>query len=215
MARVIDLTISYSYGGCRSEMLQYIPQYAKTILDIGCAKGEFTTLAKKQLGLIAWGVEINSEFAQVAQTTLDKVIVKDINDALNELPANYFDCIVFNDVLEHLIDPYILLQRVKNFLTKDGVVIASIPNIRHAPTLYQLLINGNWDYQEYGVLDKTHLRFFTKKSIKKMFEGQGYSLEKIDGINCSGSWKTKLLVGAMSDMKYQQFACVAKPIVPS
>jgi 2-polyprenyl-3-methyl-5-hydroxy-6-metoxy-1,4-benzoquinol methylase len=215
MEKLVNLMVTYSYGGYRSEMLQYIPQYTKTILDVGCARGEFMALAKKKLGLIAWGIEINSEAAQIAQATLDKVISKDINDALNELPANYFDCIVFNDVLEHLIDPYTLLTQVKNFLTKDGVVIASIPNIRHAPTLYQLLIKGNWDYQEYGVLDKTHLRFFTKKSIKKMFESQGYSLERIDGISCSGSWRTKLLIGAVSDMKYQQFACVAKPILSS
>jgi 2-polyprenyl-3-methyl-5-hydroxy-6-metoxy-1,4-benzoquinol methylase len=215
MERSVNLMITHPYGGSRSEMLQYIPQYTKTILDVGCARGEFIALAKEKLGLIAWGIEINSEAAQIAQTTLDKVISKDINDALNELPANYFDCIVFNDVLEHLIDPYTLLEGVKNFLTKDGVVIASIPNIRHAPILYQLLIKGNWDYQEYGVLDKTHLRFFTKKSIKKMFESQGYSLERIDGINCSGSWRTKLLIGTISDMKYQQFACVAKPILSS
>ena len=130
-------------------------------------------------------------------------------------PEKYFDCVVFNDVLEHLVDPYSVLEEIKKFLSPEGVIVASIPNIRHAPVLFDLVVKGNWDYAEYGVLDKTHLRFFTKASIKKMFSNSGYELIQMNGINRSVSIKgkiiSKLLIGAISDMKYIQFACLARP----
>jgi 2-polyprenyl-3-methyl-5-hydroxy-6-metoxy-1,4-benzoquinol methylase len=209
-------TNQYNYFDAdRSEMLKYIPLSAKTILDIGCANGVFATLVKKQLGITAWGIELNAEAAKIASQTLDYVISKDVFDALECLPKEHFDCIVFNDVLEHLIDPYTLLKLVKKLLTSNGVIVASIPNIRHAPILFDLVVNQNWNYTDWGVLDRTHLRFFTKKSIRKMFEEEGYTILKIDGINRSESFKgkfiSKLLIGPFSDMKYIQFACLAKP----
>lgn len=208
--------MDYDYFGVsRAEMLKYIPSTTKTLLDVGCAKGLFSKLAKQKLGVTTWGIELNPEAASVAKELMDKVICKDVKNAIEEIPNNYFDCIVFNDILEHLIDPYSLLYFVKRKLTQRGVIVASLPNIRHAPILYDLVINGNWSYQEWGVLDKTHLRFFTKKSIRKMFEDQGYTILKMDGINRSESFRgkfvSKLLVGPISDMQYIQFACLAKP----
>ncbi|AFY62542.1 class I SAM-dependent methyltransferase [Synechococcus sp. PCC 6312] len=206
---------NWYFNSDRIEMLAFIPSFSKKILDIGCANGRFATLVKDKFGVEAWGIEINPEAARIASQHLDKVLHKDILDALNDLPEKYFDCIIFNDVLEHLIDPYTVLKKVKKNLSNEGVVIASLPNIRHAPVLYELLVKGNWDYQDYGVLDRTHLRFFTRKSIKKMFEEQGYTILKMDGINRSESIRgkliSKLLVGPFYDMKYIQFACLVKP----
>ncbi|MBE9242841.1 class I SAM-dependent methyltransferase [Synechocystis salina] len=203
------------FDSTRIEMLNYIQNNAKTVLDVGCANGCFSALVKERLGIEVWGIEINKDAAKIAEKKIDKVIVQDIATAVNQIPKKYFDCIVFNDVLEHLVDPYSILKKVKDNLTDQGVVVSSLPNIRHAPILYDLIINGNWDYQEWGVLDKTHLRFFTKKSIKKMFEEQGYTILKMDGINRSESFKgkfiSKLLIGPVSDMQYIQFACLAKP----
>jgi 2-polyprenyl-3-methyl-5-hydroxy-6-metoxy-1,4-benzoquinol methylase len=204
------------YGESREEMINYLSPQMRVVLDVGCAKGYFGRLAKTQLGVSVWGIEINPDAANIASKYLDKVICKNICDAINDLPLSYFDCIVFNDVLEHIIDPYGLLGFIKRLLTPDGVIVASIPNIRHAPVLYELVVRGNWDYRDLGVLDKTHLRFFTKKSIKKMFEDQGYDVLKMDGINRSESFRgkfiSKLLIGPVSDMRYIQFACLAKPI---
>lgn len=204
------------FGVSRPEMIKYIPKTTRTLLDVGCAKGLFSELAKEKLGVTTWGIEINSDAASLASEVMDKVICKDVNTAIKEIPDNYFDCIVFNDILEHLVDPYFVLDFIKCKLTQDGVVIASLPNIRHAPILYDLVVNANWNYQEWGVLDKTHLRFFTKKSIIKMFEDQGFTILRMDGINRSESFRgkfiSKLLVGPVSDMQYIQFACLAKPL---
>lgn len=206
----------FYFNDPRAEMLKYIPTSTKKVLDIGCANGMFSSLIKEKLGAEAWGVELNEEAAESASQKLDKVLVGDVYEALDKLPENFFDCIIFNDVLEHLVDPYTLIRRIKRNISKNGVVVASIPNIRHAPILLKLVLGGDWKYQEWGVLDKTHLRFFTRKSIERMFIEQGYSLLKVDGINRSQSFRgraiSKVLIGPLKDFKYIQFACLATPI---
>ena len=205
----------FYFNSPRPEMLNYIPKTTRKVLDVGCANGMFASLVKQEFYAIVWGIELNPDAAHIASKNLDRVIVKDIFDAFSDLPEKYFDCVVFNDVLEHLVDPYSVLEEIKKFLSPEGVIVASIPNIRHAPVLFDLVVKGNWDYAEYGVLDKTHLRFFTKASIKKMFSNSGYELIQMNGINRSVSIKgkiiSKLLIGAISDMKYIQFACLARP----
>jgi len=134
-----------------------------------------------------------------------------------------FDCIVFNDVLEHMIFPEQALQYAKSLLAEGGVVVASIPNIRSLVTLFRLLFRAQWEYTDSGVLDKTHLRFFTKSSIVDMFEREGYALEEICGINLqrdcvSGRlWAAYAVANALSlgkftDLRFLQFAVVAKPV---
>ncbi|RMD49523.1 MAG: class I SAM-dependent methyltransferase, partial [Ignavibacteria bacterium] len=94
------------------------------------------------------------------------------------LPANKFDLIMFADVLEHLIDPEYVLKELKNKLKPGGEIIASIPNIRHW-SIFRQLLEGNWNYAEHGLLDKTHLRFFTRKTMISLFENAGYHAEVI------------------------------------
>lgn len=201
------------YNVPRSEMLGYIPKSAKKVIDIGCGEGCFGTQLKA-LGMEVWGVELHPTPAVIAQNTLDKVLVGDISHKLSDLPDAYFDCIIFNDVLEHLVDPYSILLNIKTKLSKDGVVVCSIPNIRYYPYLKKLLIRKQWQYEKCGILDETHLRFFTENSIKDTFEKLGYTIIKLEGINAlRPTWKFKLLNfilrGNLSDTKFLQFACVA------
>jgi hypothetical protein len=104
---------------------------------------------------------------------------------------------------------------MKEKLSPDGVIVASIPNVRYFRNLFDLVVRGTWDYEDFGILDKTHLRFFTKKSIKEMFESLGYRILRIHGINATPSWKVALFnlatLGAFSDTQYLQFCCVAVP----
>jgi len=111
--------------------------------------------------------------AAVASNILDKIITGDVeNINLKEcFLANYFDCIIFVDVLEHLRDPWRILQEITLFLKEGGVVVASIPNVRHYSTILNLIFKGQWPYRERGIHDKTHLRFFTLKNIKELFSG--------------------------------------------
>lgn len=203
------------YAQSRPEMIEFIPKDAKIILDIGCGEGLFGEQLKKKLKAEVWGIEINEKAGAIAQTKIDKVYIGDISQLIDKLPDKFFDCIVFNDILEHLIDPFNILLRIKNKLTSNGVVVSSIPNVRYFFILIDLLVKKQWRYEDAGILDKTHLRFFTFKSIVEMFNSLGYEIKIIKGINPIKSWKFTLLnfflFGFLSDTKYLQFACVAKP----
>jgi hypothetical protein len=98
-------------------------------------------------------------------------------------------------------------------LSVNGIVIASIPNVRYFGNLYELLLKKDWEYKDSGILDTTHLRFFTKLSMKRMFEDAGYELIRQEGIKKITSWRFRLLnlltFGFLDDTKYLRFACIA------
>jgi 2-polyprenyl-3-methyl-5-hydroxy-6-metoxy-1,4-benzoquinol methylase len=208
------------YGaGSRPEMHPFIPQNAKKILDVGCSEGEFGKCLKDDSDRIVWGVDINPTSVAEAKGKLDKALCGDVFDLVPELPNNYFDAIFFNDVLEHLVDPYALLRQMGPKLSSNGVVIASIPNILYFRTLKALLVDKDWKYEDYGVLDNTHLRFFTKKSMKRMFEENGYEIIDIVPINKTKSLKpffmNLLSFGILGDqIKYINFVVTAAPKKP-
>lgn len=207
----------------RSEMLCFIPSNAKRILDVGCGIGKFGEFLKNELRLYVDGVEEIPSIAEEAAKRLDKVFVGAFGESLG-LPMSYYDCVVFNDVLEHMVDPSYALLYTKSLLTCKGCVVASIPNIRHFPTVWKLVVQGRWDYTEAGTLDRTHLRFFTRASIISMFQESGYKIEVIRGINRylvnshdeHRLWRyykvlQKLAPRRFADMRYLQFAVVASP----
>ena len=205
------------YVQTRPEMLQYIPSTARHILEAGCASGLFGMQLKQRSNAEVWGIEFDPESAKSAREKLDHVLCGDISELIDELPDEYFDCIIFNDVLEHLVDPFNILLKSKSKLNKDGMVVCSIPNIRFLYTLKRFVINKEWKYEDAGIMDKTHLRFFTKKSIDHMFTSLGYKILKLEGINGINSWKFSVLnflsLGNLSDTRYLQYACVAKPAI--
>jgi 2-polyprenyl-3-methyl-5-hydroxy-6-metoxy-1,4-benzoquinol methylase len=196
-------------------MLKYIPDGTRATLDVGCGFGGFSAMVKERFNAETWAVEMDKQAAQEAAKRLDKVINSDVTQSIDELPDNYFDCIIFNDVLEHLVDPYSVLVGMKRKLTGKGVIVASIPNVRYYRNLVNFALKGNWDYQDAGTLDKTHLRFFTYKSILKMFEQLGFEVLVIEGIHATRNKKLRvlniLLFKALEDLKYLRFATVARP----
>jgi 2-polyprenyl-3-methyl-5-hydroxy-6-metoxy-1,4-benzoquinol methylase len=171
-----------SYIGQRNDMLNLIPRSAKKILDVGCSVGTLGKQIKQKYNVEVVGLEVNKEMALTAKNNLDKVIIADA-EALNfnhYFPAGYFECIIFADILEHLKDPWSVLTNISDMLSEEGVVIASIPNIRHYTTIIELVVKGYWPYRERGIHDKTHLRFFTLKNIKEMFGSSGLKINKIE-----------------------------------
>lgn len=204
----------------RHEMLRFVPESAETILDVGCSVGNFGEMLKAQRSAEVWGVEIDEDAAKIASQKLDKVFNDSFDEKLN-LPEKKFDCIVFNDVLEHMIDPYSALEYAKKLLTENGVVVASIPNVRFFSNVILLMVHKNWEYVDSGILDRTHLRFFTKKSIESTFTQQNYSIEQLTGINPLEETDTHyvrkfkilnfLTLGHIEDMRWLQYAVVAKP----
>ena len=203
------------YYSDRVDMVKYIPENVQTLLDVGCGEGKFGYTCKQKKNMEIWGIELFEKEAEKAKGKLDKILVGNIEfDELN-LPNNYFDCIVFNDVLEHLQYPWIVLANIKKYIKTGGYVVASIPNIRFYENIKKLLIHKEWEYEESGIMDKTHLRFFTITSIRKMFESCGYSIMTLEGINyIKFPWKfnmlNQLLNNKLDDMRYMQFACVVK-----
>jgi 2-polyprenyl-3-methyl-5-hydroxy-6-metoxy-1,4-benzoquinol methylase len=206
----------------RSEMLEYVPSFCRRMLDVGCGTGSFGASVRKRTGCEVWGVESNAGSIQKAEQNIDKVFHGYFGPEL-DLPSDYFDCIVFNDVLEHMLDPASALVFAGALLSRGGCIVASIPNIRHFPTVWKLVICGEWEYKEFGILDTTHLRFFTRRSIVRLFQEAGLVVQRIDGINPFHSlesddpslWRLYSLlswlpVSGIKDMRYQQFAIVAK-----
>ena len=200
----------------RTEMLDYFPQSAKFALEVGCGEGLFGKHLKERFNCEVWGIEQDRSSADKAKNNLDKIFNSSFTDIINTLPVNYFDVIIFNDVLEHFDYPDKILVSIRKLLKKDtGYVMASIPNVRYIGNLRELLIHKDWKYKhEGGILDYTHLRFFTKKSIERMFSECGYYLELIKGINPAKGCKFLLFnlftAGFFYDSKYPQFACRAK-----
>ena len=199
----------------RPETLEFIPQSAERILEVGCATGLFGAQLKRRSDIEVWGIEYDTESAEKAREKLDMVLAGDILQLSDHLPDSYFDCVVFNDVLEHLVDPFTVLQKVKGKLVKKGLVVCSIPNIRFFYTLKNFVFNKQWKYEDAGIMDKTHLRFFTENSIVDMFDSLGYTIVELKGINGIRSWKFSLFnalsMGYLSDTRFLQFACVATP----
>ena len=114
-----------------------------------------------------------------------------------------------------MINPYDVLTNIKTKLRDGGIIVCSIPNVRHVRVLRDLLFKKQWKYEDDGILDRTHLRFFTKKSIIDMFNELNYQIIKIKGIHGTKIWKflpvNIITLGFFSDSRYKQFACVVKP----
>ncbi len=209
------MTIENPY---RPEMLALVPANARRVLDVGCADGSFGASVKSKTSAEVWGVDLSSADVSNARLKLDKVIVGpiDANETLLQLPDGFFDAICFNDVLEHLIDPDQLLNLIRQKLTPQGVIVAAIPNVRYFRNLSNLLFKKEWKYEERGILDRTHLRFYTKKSMRRLFEEQGFEILFFEGINATLSFRPYFYhifsLGLFGlDTKFLQFAIIAKP----
>ncbi len=204
-----------NYHSQRPDVFRYLPESARMILDVGCGEGGFGELIKQGRDAEVWGVELDPEVAEKAKKRLDRVFVGNIETDRFDLPEEYFDCIVLNDVLEHLYYPWDVLERLKKYLKTDGHVIASIPNIRYYVNLKKFVLKGEWEYESSGVMDRTHIRFFTLKSMRKMFERCSYRDIRIEGLYYIAlPWKlnllNKLMGNRLDDIRYMQYLCLAK-----
>ncbi len=216
--------MSTEYYGHRREsvsaLLPALPDDAR-ILEVGCGAGAF----RSNIGTACayWGIEPSGEAAALARERLDTVIVATYEEAVDDLPDAYFDVVVCNDVIEHMADPAFFLGTIRRKLRQGGVLVGSVPNVRYAINLFELLVRKDWAYRDSGVLDRTHLRFFTEKSLRRTFEQSGYAVERLEGINGLAARSRSplkyvvqfvgvLLIRAIaSDTRYMQFAFRIRP----
>lgn len=199
------------YSNLRGDMLSYIGKEAGKVLEIGCGNGVLLDYLKKNgLATETWGVDLNSE----AEYEIDKFLMGKIEDVIKNISDNYFDTIICNDVLEHLFDPKGVLIMLKQKLATKGKLVASIPNIRHISSLQGILIKKDFKYTAGGIMDFTHLKFFTKKSIERMFNEAEYDVKLIKGISISPNPLKRFFTSVIGlflgqDIRYVQFAVVA------
>ena len=200
-------------------MLDFIPSGTSVLLEVGCGEGAFARSlmelrAEQGMSLEVWGVEMDEAAAAKAAGVLDRVLQGKIDRVLPELPTNHFDCLVMNDVIEHVADPEALLSALRPLLRPGGFLVASIPNVRYFFNVVDLAVHGRWDYTDEGILDRTHLRFFTRSSMIRLLGECGFTVETLTGINPTGSVIFRLVnlltLGRWSDMQYLQFACLAR-----
>lgn len=168
----------------------------KRVIDFGCATGYFARFLYER-GCEVTGVEVNPKAAKVAENYCKEVILADLDFvSLNEIlleqtSSEKFDVAIFGDVLEHLRNPWKVLEETRKLLKPQGYVIASIPNIAHG-AIRLALLQGNFQYQPLGILDNTHLRFFTRQTVEHLFENTGYLIDTIE--------PTKLPIYSNSDL---------------
>lgn len=170
------------YGLIRDEIGHVLPDQIGTLLDLGCGTGATSAWVKQQRPDVrTLGVELNGEMAAQARTVMDSVITGSVEPwkpIADQIHAEV-DVILCLDVLEHIEDPWGLLTAFHELLSSDGYLVTSIPNVRNLKVLVPLIFRGRFDYQDAGILDRTHLRFFTRSSMTEMIEGAGYTVEAV------------------------------------
>lgn len=206
----------------RPELAPYVPRETGSVLDVGCGRGGFGRTLRERLGPAARlvGIEPVVEAARAARAAGDFDDVS-IGHFPQDVAQGPFDLVCFNDVLEHMLDPWQALRDCRDQLAPGGRVLASVPSIEYAPVVWQL-IRGRWDYTESGTLDRTHVRFFTRATLVEMFESSGYDVERCTGIGSVWQqwatdplpprrWLKRGLVKALGERQYLQFVVVARP----
>lgn len=169
------------FKGNRVELKNFIPSNSNRVLEIGCGEGGFRDSFSREVEY--WGIEPNFEAYKVAKNNLYKIYNNTYEEVEGSIPNDYFDLIVCNDVIEHMVDHDIFFKNIKDKMKKDGRLLISVPNVRYIYNLYELIFEKDWRYRKEGILDRTHLRFFTKKSLINCVERNGYVIKSIEGVN--------------------------------
>jgi SAM-dependent methyltransferase len=202
----------------RQPLIKLVPATVQRILDVGCNAGGFGLGVKALRATEIWGIEPDQNAASIAATRLDHVIT-DFFSADNAVPNGYFDLVTFNDSLEHMSNPTEALELAKRKLRSGGRVHCCVPNMRHIESLEHLILEKDWHYADQGVRDRTHLRFFTQRSIVRLLEESGFRVIQTVGINDDWWAKEKVLRRILfrlfpestKDMRHTQIVAIAEP----
>jgi 2-polyprenyl-3-methyl-5-hydroxy-6-metoxy-1,4-benzoquinol methylase len=179
-----EKTHSGYYSTVRSEVASLFDAPAGLVADIGCGAGA-TLCFLSEVGLArkTIGVDISSEMLMLAKSSgVDRVIHADIEREDLLIEQESVDIFLCLDVLEHLADPWAVLRKLRMYLKPGGTIIASIPNVQNLKVILPLIFLGNWQYRESGILDKTHLRFFTKRTAIDLFADSGFQFRLCEPI---------------------------------
>jgi O-antigen biosynthesis protein len=174
MTSKYETTVDLHNSNSSHTLIVELVGHDKRVLDVGCAAGDLAGVLTER-GCKVTGIEVDPEAARRAEERCERVVAGDVEtlDLGAELDGEDFDVLLFGDVLEHLKDPLRTLKRLEPFLRPEGYVVASIPNVAHG-SVRLALMQGEFPYDRLGLLDDTHLRFFTRESVERLFEDAGF-----------------------------------------
>jgi SAM-dependent methyltransferase len=161
-------------------MLSLVRGNPKRVLELGCASGQTLSLMRERGAEHAVGIEYSPEAAAIAEARgVGRIIVGDVENMDLDLEPASFDLLIAGHVLEHLADPWKILKKLRTFVKPGGQFVCALPNVRHYSIVLPLVIHGKWEYQSSGVMDWTHLRFFSRDTALTMVREAGFEAERI------------------------------------
>lgn len=192
------------FSKTRNSVIALLPDGPNKVMEIGCGFGK-TLIEAKRRGKASELVGVDIKDSPLSGE-LDAFITGKIETVSLPFPHGYFDAIILADVLEHLDDPWSTLKNVLFFLKPGGVCVISIPNIRELRTIAGILLRGRFEYQELGILDKTHIRFFCKKDIVQLIVEADLEIEVINfGLSPKRSFFNRVTLRFFEDFLVQQY----------
>jgi 2-polyprenyl-3-methyl-5-hydroxy-6-metoxy-1,4-benzoquinol methylase len=170
----------HDYGTrSRADVIALLEPPLGEVLDVGCAEGVNADALRAADATRVAGIELDERFADRARARLDEVVRGSVEDELPWRPAS-FDTILCYDVLEHLRDPWTVLERLHALLRPGGRVHVALPNARHTSLWLPLVRHGRFAYGPEGVLDVTHLRFFGRRDAEDLVRGAGFEIAAVE-----------------------------------
>jgi ubiquinone/menaquinone biosynthesis C-methylase UbiE len=216
-----DVKETLYFTNPRIDLIKLIPKKdGNRVLEIGAGGGDTLIEIKRQkLATEVVGIELmEMSNSNQGNAEIDKFIICDVERTELEFPDSYFDVILLGDVLEHLLDPWSFLKKTSRCLKQGGLFIASIPNIRYYTAMFKVFLKGDFGYDDQGLFDRTHFRFFCKKNMKSLFNTESFRCLQIMPRDHLYEIKSKrkvfnrLTFGAFEEFLTLQYIVVAQKI---
>lgn len=195
----------------RPELLNYYGEHLGEVLELGCADGRHgALLLERGMATRIDGVELDHDACRKAAMCLTSAHRRDVVDFVSNEDLAQYDAVLAHDVLEHLVDPWLVVTTLSSRLKPGAKVFASLPNVRFIKVIFDLSFRGRFRYQQSGILDRTHLRFFTRESAEHLFTGSGMTVLGISRLRYPNQrWWVKRVVPMLRDVGCRQFVVIA------
>ncbi|MBJ7471697.1 MAG: class I SAM-dependent methyltransferase [Solirubrobacteraceae bacterium] len=161
----------------RDDVIALLPQGVERVLDVGCGAGATARGLRAKGATTLHGIELVEEAGKTAEQQFDRVLIGSVEEKLAELEGPY-DAVLCLDLLEHLADPYSVLEELRKLTREGGYLLVSLPNARNLMLVKDLVFRGTFGYTPHGHRDWTHLRWFTRKDAVKAFADAGFEVIK-------------------------------------
>ncbi|MDR3534920.1 MAG: methyltransferase domain-containing protein [Acetobacteraceae bacterium] len=175
------------FSGSRPEIEAVLPEQCSKVLEIGCGAGQVMARIKQTRKIVrSVGIDLMPAAIEQAKLIFDEATAANVETS--DLPNEQFDLIIALDVLEHLSDPWRMIQRLHALLVPGGTIVVSLPHVGHWTVSWPLLTKGQWDYTSEGLLDRTHLRFFSRRGAEDLMTSSGLVIEKLQPDRVYPAW---------------------------